>query len=308
MKIDIIEPVGRAIQTTRRILFSPFDFVKWCGMGFTAMLGADFFTFSGVNSLPAGDDDGGSGLAGLVETALEYRIQIALAVAAVLALGVAMLWIRSRGQFMFLDNLARNAGEIREPWRRLQPLGNSLFRFMLAMVAAGLVCLMALALVSVLVAMPDIRRHIFGLNSAGAIAIGALGLGLIILAWGVVSLLTEDFVVPVMYAANSGVIQAWHELLELLRPNKGAFALYVLFRLLLESGVRALAMLLCAATCCIALLPFAGTVLRLPLLVFRRAYPLSVLEQFGGRYRLLPAEWPAPPTIPGPASRAPGPT
>ena len=59
MKIDIIEPVGRAIQTTRRILFSPFDFVKWCGMGFTAMLGADFFTFSGVNSLPAGDDDGG---------------------------------------------------------------------------------------------------------------------------------------------------------------------------------------------------------------------------------------------------------
>ena len=60
MKIDIIEPVGRAIQTTRRILFSPFDFVKWCGMGFTAMLGADFFTFSGVNSLPAGDDDGGN--------------------------------------------------------------------------------------------------------------------------------------------------------------------------------------------------------------------------------------------------------
>ncbi len=310
MKIDIIEPVGSAIQTTRRLLFVPFNFVKWCGMGFTAMLGADFLASTTAGFGPIGEpgDEQRAGLALFVDALRENPIPFALAGAAGLALWVAALWVIARGRFMFLDNVARNAGEIREPWRRLRPLGNSLFRFTLALAAALVVCLLALVLVATLVAMPDIRRQAFDLNAIGAIALGGLGLFLIIMAWGVISVMTDDFVAPIMYASNKGALKAWQEFIDLLRPNTGVFTLYILFRLLLEIGLRAIAALICVLTCCAALLPFAGTLFRLPLLVFRRAYSLRVLEQFGDRYRLLPALQPAPPEIPGRASNAPGPT
>jgi hypothetical protein len=55
------------------------------------------------------------------------------------------------------------------------------------------------------------------------------------------------------------------------------------------------------ATCCIAgcllLLPFLGTVLLLPVLVFKRAYPLYYLAQYGPQYDVFPVP-PALPSLP----------
>ena len=320
MNIDIIEPVSQAIQTVRRILFSPFNLVKWCGMGFTALLGVDLISSTSCSGPPGGggpgnslenDPENGSRIADLIAKAEAHWVLIALVGGAILAIWISVmlliLWINSRGRFMFIDNVVRDAGEIREPWRRLRPLGNSLFRFMLALFVTGCVCLLALILVSVLVAIPDIQRNSFGINAVGAIALGSLGLILLLLAWGVIATMTEDFVAPIMYATNTGALQAWQEYLTLLKPNKGGFALYVLFRWVLGLGIGMLELLMCAVTCCVVLLPFVGTVLRLPLLVFMRAYPLHILEQFGDRYRLLPAPWPVStePQVPGQTSNAP---
>ena len=47
----------------------------------------------------------------------------------ILAFSVLVLWLSSRGQFMFLDGVARDRAGIVEPWSRFRPLGDQLFRF-----------------------------------------------------------------------------------------------------------------------------------------------------------------------------------
>jgi hypothetical protein len=53
----------------------------------------------------------------------------------------------------------------------------------------------------------------------------------------------------------------------------------------------------CCCACCLMALPFLGTVLLLPVLVFKQAYSLYFLAQFGPEYDVFP---PAPPAAPPP--------
>ena len=64
--------------------------------------------------------------------------------------------------------------------------------------------------------------------------------------------------------------------------------------------VLAVVLVTCCCAGCLLLLPFIGTVLLLPVLVFKRAYPLYYLAQYG--YDVFPtsvrisgtvADWPA---------------
>jgi hypothetical protein len=68
---------------------------------------------------------------------------------------------------------------------------------------------------------------------------------------------------------------------------------------LLAIGV--LVLLAVLLTCCIAgclmALPYVGTVLLWPVLVFKRAYPFYYLARFGPQYNVFPP--PAAPPLPG---------
>jgi hypothetical protein len=52
----------------------------------------------------------------------------------------------------------------------------------------------------------------------------------------------------------------------------------------------------CCCAGCLMLLPYLGTVLLLPVLVFKRAYPLYFLAQFGSEYDVFPPPSPASPS------------
>lgn len=69
---------------------------------------------------------------------------------------------------------------------------------------------------------------------------------------------------------------------ELLEGRVGKFVLYFLFRaVVLSIVVGFIALGVTCATCCIAVLPYIGSVILLPLSVFDRQYSLYYLEQFG---------------------------
>jgi len=59
----------------------------------------------------------------------------------------------------------------------------------------------------------------------------------------------------------------------------------------LNTVIGVIVMIAIVATCCIAgclmALPFLGTVVLLPVLVFKRAYPLYYLGQFGEKYKVM---------------------
>ena len=80
--------------------------------------------------------------------------------------------------------------------------------------------------------------------------------------------------------------------------------LYFLFQIVLGVAIGTLIVMVVLVTCCCAgclmALPFLGTVLLLPVLIFKRAYPLYFLAQFGPEYDVFP-----PPAAPVPAPGLP---
>jgi hypothetical protein len=87
----------------------------------------------------------------------------------------------------------------------------------------------------------------------------------------------------------------------LLSSHAGRFILYFLFSIVLAMAIGLMVVLVMIVTCCFCcwmLLPYAGTVLLLPVLMFKRCYSLYFLAQLGREYDVFP------PTAPPNAGRA----
>jgi hypothetical protein len=90
--------------------------------------------------------------------------------------------------------------------------------------------------------------------------------------------------VAVMYRRRCGAGEAFRAALSLIYNYPGEITLYCLFWIVLgvASAIAACATVL--ATCCIALIPYIGTVVLLPLFVFLRTFGLRFIRQFGPDY------------------------
>lgn len=315
--LSVVKPVAQAIQRTREILFEPFLFRKWLRLGFCAFLmGPILMTpgFSGglQNSSPdsgsdsgSSSDSGGSGLEGVIPWVQDHVPLIlivgSVALALTVGLGLLLTWLSSRGHFMLLDGVVRNRGAIRQPWHEVRREANSLFRFRFYFGVISLVSLLViLAVPAAAIGMADPS------SSAPPLWIISMLLGglftlVMLLAWFVVvigvSILLADFVVPVMYLHRLPVLQAWRHVRDsLLQQHRGSTALYLLARFLLNGAVSTLATLAALLTCCIGFLPYVGSVILLPLIVFQISYPLAFLEQLGPDWTFFPADRSSPPS------------
>ncbi len=114
------------------------------------------------------------------------------------------------------------------------------------------------------------------------------------IVFALIGLAVNDFVVPIMWLRGCRVMAAWAELRALLDAHPGAFILYVLMKIVLGIGLVLIACLAACVTCCIAMLPYIGTVILLPLYVFRRSYSIHFLNQFGLDYAPLGPAKPQP--------------
>jgi len=197
---------------------------------------------------------------------------------------------------MFLDGVVRNRGAVREPWGEFRYEGNSLFLFRVCLGLAVFCLFIVIAAGSVAVAWPDIQARQFGASAVMALVLGIVLLLLLIIAVGCVGLFLTDFVVPIMYLRRTSVMPAWREFYGfLLADHVGTFVLYVLFKIVIGLVIGVMTVMITCLTCCCAALPYIGTVILLPLLVFLRAYPLYFLEQFGPEWQLIPGQYDLPP-------------
>ncbi len=299
-QISVTAPVGLAIDTVKHVLFQTFNITKWFGMGFTAWLAAFSNNFQpgfnfGNNPVNQVSDLGDNAEQWLSESVLPWvqshlgvivSIGILLTII-ILAVSLVILWINSRGQFMFLDNVVNNRGEIKEPWKRLKMQGNSYFLFSICFHLAVLAIVACIGFVLFAVALPDITRHNFGFNAISAIILGVTLFTVFGLTTACALVFLHDFVVPIMVSRSCRIMVAWSLFLDLLKANTGCFVLYLLFRMVLFLAVGIITIVLCCALCCIVMIPYLGTVLLLPLFVFKRSYSVHYLEQFGESYRLF---------------------
>lgn len=294
--VSVIDPISPALERVKLMLFKPFDLAKWFTVGFCAWLAY------------LGSGGGGGGgpqwhepnkhqpeAAEFINSAKEYVLNnlswiIPLAaILLVLAIGIGLLiaWLDSRGKFMFLHCVAGNKSEVRIPWNKFKKHGNSLFLFRIVLGLIGLVVVAVpvLGIVSLIIMM---------VAEAAAVIVFVpitIILGLFVIVFAIAMFLvrkfTFDFVVPIMFLRTASCTAGWRELLTILSVNKANFTLYILFQIVISIVIGTIIFLgfcIGCCFCCVSLLlfiPYIGTVILLPIFIFKQSYSLYYLRQFG---------------------------
>jgi len=186
---------------------------------------------------------------------------------------------------MFLYCVARNKAEVKSPWRRFRNHASSLFAFRAVL---GLITFGA-AIVPFVVGgiVAGVSTAALGLNPLtilGLVVAGVYFVAVLIVS-AIIAKFTKDFVVPIMYLHAIRTTEAWQVFLDLLSVNKARFVLYVLVQIAIAVAIGTMLFMAACCTCCLAaclfILPYIGTVVLLPVHIFKRSYSLYYLAQYG---------------------------
>jgi MFS family permease len=307
MRIAYLEPFERAWERMKLALFRPFDLHKWFVVGFNAFLAGMMESRNGsVGERNRGDMTFREFL-DLPQRGWEWLtshpgwfIAIGFLVAVLIVVGVVLLWLSSRGKFMFLDNVVHNRAEVAKPWREFQKEGDSLFLWRLVF---GLISLAIFAAFAVFFFVGARELYDAGFGQRVPILF-LIGLGLtfllLLIIIGYISLFLNDFVVPIMAKDRLSAVAAWRRFLPLLGHHPFHFILYGIIILILYVLFVVVVIVAGLVTCCIGwlllVIPYIGTVVTLPVWYTFRAFSLEFLAQFGPEYRLFapPAETSGP--------------
>jgi hypothetical protein len=303
--VSVVDPIGPAIERVKMVLFRPFSFERWIIIGFCAWLA----------HLAEGGGGGGGGRGNFnASNAEEFRGMIhegrefvtanlywllpvtIIGVIFIIALWLLIVWLNSRGRFMFLYCVAQNKAEVKNPWYQFGEHGDRLFAFR---VVLGIIAIVAMLLFTAMIVAPIfVVKNNLALLVVGGV-VGGLLLFIGAILFMIIGKLTKDFVVPIMYLRTPSAVAAWRVLLDILAFNKARFVLYILFHIVISlaigSIVLAIGCLTCGCACCLLALPFIGTVVLLPVLVFLRSYSLFYLAQYGPEFNAFA---PVPQVIP----------
>ncbi len=225
---------------------------------------------------------------------------ICVLVCFVLLLVVLFAWLRARGRFVFVDCIVRNRAAIVEPWKQFRAEGNSFFLFSLVVV---LVLIAVLVVAGLILIVPFIPR---GAQAEPGVRFW-VGLSLfvfVVICFAFIWSLASQLMVPIMYRQRCPARLAFTQAMDLVSSHPGPILLYVLFLLVLAVAVVVISCAVACATCCIAAIPYVGTVILLPVSVTLGAFSFLFLRQFGPDYDVwagfIPPEFlallmPAPP-------------
>ena len=292
--ISCMKAVCSGWDRMEKILFHPFDLGNWFLLGFSAWLanlgqGLGFhFNFP---SMPQKTD---FPVEQLPVALLVLICFILFAFAAFgLVLAIVMLWIRSRGDFMFLDNIVQGKRLILEPWRKYSRQGNSLFIFRIACWILFIGFLIITLGSSLILCWHSIRTGKADSSCIAGIIFGISCLFIFILTVVFYELSLKGFIVPIMFKRQIGSYEASIEFLTLFSRNPLAFIRYYLMYVFLSICASIAVVIFVFSTCCLCCiglivlcLPYIWAVAMLPVLTFFRFYSIEFLAQFGDDYNV----------------------
>ena len=84
-----------------------------------------------------------------------------------------------------------------------------------------------------------------------------------------------------MFRQNLPALPAFRQSMGLVSRFPGSVVVFVLLRIAIFIGVAILSVIVCCLTCCIGTLPYIGTVILLPVLIYVKCFTLDCLAQFG---------------------------
>jgi hypothetical protein len=178
------------------------------------------------------------------------------ALAVLLLLALSLLYVRAQGRFILVDAVIRREIRIRRAWRWNRWLARSYFLFLLALLAVMGSVFGAMAIASFPYLQSGASQHSWTFPLMLVLLLGSVILLGVLSALAIT--LTDDFVVPLMYAERLPFVAAWNLLLGRMREEPATFAIYVLVRVGLAVLIGAAALLLLFPT---LLAIFSGAVL-----------------------------------------------
>lgn len=317
-RLSVGTAASEAMDLVRARLF-PFRLDRWLPLGFVTFLDrcgrSGGATSGGSGRLPSNGGDigtGGPSFQEAIEQAKDWigeHLLVFVAISAIVLVVIVtvvaiVLWINSRGVFMYADNVASGRFDIARPWREHANLAWSYFgwTFGLSMLGAF----------GALVLIVPIILFIVSLFTSGAsplAILGIIGLGLLLIVWAIainlVAVILRDFAVPLQILLDVRTGKALGTAFGILRANLGSFVIYILLKIVFAIVTGITALLAGCFTCCLGFLPVIHHTLLQPLYYFERAWSLCLLRQAG--YDLFPAPAPPPeppmlpPALPAPA-------
>ena len=186
-----------------------------------------------LSALP-GEVGAGNAIAHLRVFLARHPTLLLLATALAISLGVTLAYLRALFRFALVDSILRREAHLRRAVRELRSLAGSYFRWLLgALVLMGVI--LAAGALAVMTYLRTADRE--SLTASLLLVLLLLGETLVGLLAALAITLTDDLVVPIIYAERVAMLAAWRKLLAKARREAGAFTLYILLRFVVSVGV-----------------------------------------------------------------------
>jgi hypothetical protein len=232
-----VPALTEAFSHTLRLLFDPFSVPHWLRLSAVCLFlggGASWAAIHwSLGALPG--EAGVDRLFGQIRLYLSQQLWLSLTFTFfAVALGVALIYLRAVCRFALVDCLLHGRVRWHYAWRELRPAAHTYFRWLLA----ALFLLGLLLAGGSLFAFPLLRGgEERPLVLSLALATLLLFEVLVAVLMGLAVTLTDDLVVPMIYAEPRPLPAAWRELFLILKSDAGAVVLYLLLRFMVAVGV-----------------------------------------------------------------------
>lgn len=252
----IIKSFKNSFLFTKNYLFMQFNFKKWLALSLVVFLkgagggGNSNFNYNKGSHSSKHDQESLLYFKSLLKNGLSNNLSFGtanlptFAMPMFIVLGVLVIafiltfgWISSIFQFIFIENLAENHFMIKIPFIKHKEKGTSYFIFSLSL---GFIFLILLGL---FVGLPSILFYKAGFfanpnHNIIPLLIGGLYLILFIILFAITAsiifVLCLDFVLPLMYLKDTGIIEAWKSFLPLLSAKKIPIFFYILAKIVIS--------------------------------------------------------------------------
>lgn len=215
-----VDALNESIDRTEKLLFKPFNLKLWLKIGLIVFL-LNVSQFAGQGARFTDMEKLG------VEFTGEVIILLLAVMAVILFLTLVLSFVEAVFSFVFIEALMEGRVEFVNGFKRNASRGLYLFLFRLVtsiIVLGGIVVLVAAGAFAAI----TINSELF---TIAIILVGILLLIPIMIASGLFFSLTQDFVVPLMFYRNDGVVSGWRRLIGLLSSNLSQFIVYVIIKI-----------------------------------------------------------------------------
>ncbi|MEM7395140.1 MAG: hypothetical protein AAF492_22640, partial [Verrucomicrobiota bacterium] len=268
--------------------FGPFDAGKWFTIGFAAWLvllthGENVASQVLSNVLSLIDNPGG-----LEKAVAEKLVFVILLFVVLMLIGlvitIALQWVSSRAQFVFLDQVTHNRKEIAPAWKTYRAEGQSLFVWQVGFLVLLFLFAFIIFGVGIGLGWTSVRAGALGPDAWRAGLVVSLLFSLLALVGLFIQHLVYNYIVPIMYRRHIDAFAAWRVFLPWLKQYVGRFLLFAYLVFIIRATIMSLVVLLGFATLCCGLLllsiPYVNVVVLLPYHILFRAAGPEFLARF----------------------------